>query len=90
MTRSPFLLYSDADAIAKDAKGRVLLLDSDADLLDGRAFGKERGRDSCRDVLQEIRWNSHLPADNADEAGIVGRAFKPVVLPCRDLNINEG
>ena len=90
MTRSSFLLYPDADASTKDAEGRVLLLDGDADLLDGRAFSKERGGDSCRDVLQEIRGNSHLPTDNTDEAGIVGRAFELVVLPCRSLNINEG
>lgn len=34
----PNLLHFDADAIAKDAKGRVLLLYGDTDLLDGRTF----------------------------------------------------
>ena len=35
------LLDFDADTVAKDTKGRVLLLDGDADLQDGRAFGKD-------------------------------------------------
>lgn len=89
MTKRPFLLYPDADAVAKDTKRRILLLYGDAGIQDGRAFRKDGRGDSCRDVLQEIRRHGHLPADNTDKARIVGCAFKPVILPCRCLNIDK-
>ena len=85
----PNLLHFDADAIAEDAKGRVLLLDGDADLQDGRAFLEDGRGDSGGDVFQEFRWDSHFPTGDADEAGIVGCAFKLVITPGRRLDIDK-
>ena len=84
------MLQLDADTIAEDAKWRVLFLDGDADLLDGRTFGEDRGSNSGGNVFQEVRGHGHLLADNADEARVVGCAVKLVIAPCRSIHIDKG
>ena len=85
----PNLLHFDADTPTKDAKGWVLLLDGDAYLLDGRAFLEDGRGDSGGDVFQEFRWDSHFPTGDADEAGVVGRAFQLVIAPSRSIYIDK-
>ena len=70
------LLHFYANAVAKDAKGRVLLLDGHADLHDHGAFGKDRRSNPCGDMLEEIDLAYAVTVHKSQ-----GSEFPAVIIP---------